>query len=379
MTLSDCSLSSRLMPSRRSGAPRRGSAPGSVAPALAEFRPTISVAMCTFNGARFVREQLESIARQTLAPAEVVVSDDGSSDGTVDVLRECAATLPFPLRLEINPSRKGFVENFLDTMQRCEGELIALADQDDVWAPDKLAVAANAFRDPAVTACVHEVEWVDDVLQPLAARRRVRTGVVRRAAIASPWFVAEGSRLVFRRRVIEVLAREPRPLALDTDAVDHPQVHDEWVGFAARSVGELVYLPVVLGLWRRHETAYGFGRGAERPASRATAFDPPPLATQQHRARVVQSRIDYLEVALGFGADLTADERAFIAHEIGKYRALLPKMRNRQSLYERRTIGSRVSALTIGAARGVYAPQRRGGHGWLSFVQDVRACGEARS
>jgi glycosyltransferase involved in cell wall biosynthesis len=319
MTLSDCSLSSRLMPSRRSGAPRRGSAPGSVAPALAEFRPTISVAMCTFNGARFVREQLESIARQTLAPAEVVVSDDGSSDGTVDVLRECAATLPFPLRLEINPSRKGFVENFLDTMQRCEGELIALADQDDVWAPDKLAVAANAFRDPAVTACVHEVEWVDDVLQPLAARRRVRTGVVRRAAIASPWFVAEGSRLVFRRR------------------------------------------------------------GAERPASRATAFDPPPLATQQHRARVVQSRIDYLEVALGFGADLTADERAFIAHEIGKYRALLPKMRNRQSLYERRTIGSRVSALTIGAARGVYAPQRRGGHGWLSFVQDVRACGEARS
>src|SRR3712207_5989304 len=99
---------------------------------------SLSVALCTYDGARYLPEQLESLARQRRLPDELVVCDDGSADDTVDVVRRFADRAPFAVRLSLNPQNLGFVKNFEQAIRLCRGDLIALADQDDVWHPQKL-------------------------------------------------------------------------------------------------------------------------------------------------------------------------------------------------------------------------------------------------
>ena len=97
---------------------------------------TISIALATYNGGRFLREQLDSIYAQTWRNIEVVASDDRSSDDTVAILEEYGQS--HGLRYEINDENLGFVRNFEKILARCTGDFIALADQDDIWLPEKL-------------------------------------------------------------------------------------------------------------------------------------------------------------------------------------------------------------------------------------------------
>ena len=100
---------------------------------------TISVAMTTYNGERFLGEQLRSIAGQERLPEELVVADDQSTDQTCKIVTDFARTAPFPVRLYRNEPRLGWRGNFMSVLARCESDLIALCDQDDVWDPAKLA------------------------------------------------------------------------------------------------------------------------------------------------------------------------------------------------------------------------------------------------
>ena len=100
--------------------------------------PRFSVAMCTYNGARFVAEQLESVAAQTRPPSELVVCDDRSTDGTARLVEQFAARAPFPVRLFVNERNLGSTANFGRAVTLAEGDLVALCDQDDVWRPEKL-------------------------------------------------------------------------------------------------------------------------------------------------------------------------------------------------------------------------------------------------
>jgi glycosyltransferase involved in cell wall biosynthesis len=101
-------------------------------------RNRISVAMCTYNGERFLPQQLASIAKQTRLPDELVVCDDGSTDRTVAIVREFAASAPYPVRVFENERNLGFAANFERAIGLCEGDLIALSDQDDIWYPIRL-------------------------------------------------------------------------------------------------------------------------------------------------------------------------------------------------------------------------------------------------
>src|SRR5882762_9087557 len=98
----------------------------------------ISIAMCTYNGARYLREQLDSIAAQTRPPSELIVCDDNSLDETREIVAGFAASAPFPVRLGVNEQNLGSIRNFERAIKLCEGDLIALSDQDDVWLPEKL-------------------------------------------------------------------------------------------------------------------------------------------------------------------------------------------------------------------------------------------------
>src|SRR5690348_8403095 len=94
---------------------------------------SISVAMATYNGARYIREQLDDLAAQTRLPAEVVVCDDESSDGTVAILEHFAASAPFPVHIHRNSERLGYRANFMKCASLCSSDLVAFCDQDDRW------------------------------------------------------------------------------------------------------------------------------------------------------------------------------------------------------------------------------------------------------
>lgn len=104
----------------------------------------ISVALCTYNGVEFIKDQLDSILNQTRPVDEIIVSDDGSSDGTLVILKEYAEKYSC-LRYSVNAIRKGFKQNFFDTMRQCKGDLVFLSDQDDRWHPNKVESVLKWF------------------------------------------------------------------------------------------------------------------------------------------------------------------------------------------------------------------------------------------
>ena len=107
-----------------------------------------SIAVCTYNGERFLQEQLDSLLWQTQRPDQIVIRDDVSSDGTLDILRAfvpVAEAMGIMVDLQVNPENVGYRLNFDGALRACTGEVIFLCDQDDVWRPQKLATIEAAF------------------------------------------------------------------------------------------------------------------------------------------------------------------------------------------------------------------------------------------
>jgi glycosyltransferase involved in cell wall biosynthesis len=135
---------------------------GAVASAKPEPENGISVVLATYNGGRYIAEQLRSVFAQTLLPLEIIVADDGSSDDTLAQVEALRAESPVPLTSFSNEQRLGYGDNFLNAALRARGKWVAFCDQDDVWYADKLASCAAAFHHPNMTAVMHNVHIMHD-------------------------------------------------------------------------------------------------------------------------------------------------------------------------------------------------------------------------
>ena len=100
--------------------------------------PKVSIALCTYNGAPYILEQLRSIEQQTWLPDEVIICDDRSQDNTVELVQEYAEQSKLSIQVFCNPENLGYRKNFFKAMSLTQGDLIFLADQDDVWHPEKV-------------------------------------------------------------------------------------------------------------------------------------------------------------------------------------------------------------------------------------------------
>lgn len=98
---------------------------------------SISVVMCTYNGERFIREQLDSILQQTVPADEIIIQDDCSTDHTYDILLEYTQKYP-TIRIYQNSKNLGINTNFFDAISKAQGDFIAISDQDDIWNRNKL-------------------------------------------------------------------------------------------------------------------------------------------------------------------------------------------------------------------------------------------------
>jgi glycosyltransferase involved in cell wall biosynthesis len=208
----------------------------------------ISVALCTYNGEKYLREQLESLAAQTLLPVEVHVGDDGSTDGTIQLLREFEA--PFPIHVTVNEQRLGYGENFIATARRCTSPWIAFCDQDDIWLPEKLERCAGEIRDN-VYLVAHNAEIRGEGKLPEFETKPVNP----RLSLVPRWFCL-GFCQVFSSAILDV-RRVPLPWAEVADA------HDTWVAFIAGMMGEIIWIEDPLAKHRLHRANVSHALGSK--------------------------------------------------------------------------------------------------------------------
>ncbi|MEP6911400.1 MAG: glycosyltransferase family 2 protein [bacterium] len=210
--------------------------------------------MCTYNGARYLPEQLESIAAQTCSPFELVVCDDGSSDETTQIIADFAASVPFPVDLHINKQKLGSTKNFARAIGLCDGDVIALSDHDDIWLPEKLDLIADAFqRQPGVGLVFSDAEVIDENGNPAgyslweklsisrAELERLQKGAGVNELLQGATIT--GATMAFRTRYRELFLPIPDDLAL---------IHDAWIAILVAAVADVLPLSSRLVRYRQH-------------------------------------------------------------------------------------------------------------------------------
>lgn len=125
---------------------------------------TKSVALCTYNGEKYLKEQLESILSQENPVDEIVICDDCSTDETTSILKEYESQFPNIFRVFINAENLGYVRNFEKALSLCTGEIIFLCDQDDLWRKDKTQKILQFFsNNPKIGVVAHDLELIGNL------------------------------------------------------------------------------------------------------------------------------------------------------------------------------------------------------------------------
>lgn len=199
----------------------------------------VSVAMCTYDGARFLQEQLDSIAAQSRPPDELVVCDDGSTDATPAILTRFAEAAAFLVRVQRNPSRLGVAKNFEQAIRLASGEIIALSDQDDVWRTDKLKILERALLDnPAAGYAFSDAVLIDEAGRTDHQRLWQRMGFDERRRETFERGAPDQVRVLLKMRAVTGAGMALRA-SLESVAfpVLESWMHDEWIAFAASMNG----------------------------------------------------------------------------------------------------------------------------------------------
>ena len=234
---------------------------------------TTSVALCTFEGERFIEHQLRSILQQTVGVDEIVVCDDGSRDGTVDIVRHVRQETDIPVRIEVNTPRLGIGGNFEKAIGLCRGDIIFLADQDDIWLQEKVDCTLRWFNDhPDRDVVFSNGFFMDDNEQPFTDRTLFdavafteKTRKYFDMGFQIEAFLAHnrvtGAAMALRKTFVNQFAidkgatiRNGRPL------------HDHMIALAAVSLQKLGYIGQPLIRYRIHTSQEcGFGAWIEKP------------------------------------------------------------------------------------------------------------------
>ena len=312
---------------------------------------TISVALCTYNGARCLEEQLASLRGQERRPDELVVCDDRSTDKTVPLLEAFARIAPFPVRIHVNPVNLGSTMNFDRAMRLCAGNLIAFCDQDDVWQSTRLSECARAFDDdPGLGLVFSNAELIDDMGTRLpgqlwdkfdfapAIRERIQHGDM--LPLVRYRFVT-GATVMFRAKLREYIC----PAAGEW-------LHDGWIAACVACLAGIRFLDQPLIQYRIHrQQQVGTGSGPRQKPFAELAREH-WLGSDWHRQEI--------ELLLDCVRRIPASLRTAAADDFERQHAFLTM---RVTLPARRR--PRVSKIA-----SLRADYRRRASGWKSMLLD---------
>lgn len=207
---------------------------------IKENRPLVSIAVATYNGGKYLRVQLDTLIAQTYTNLEIIVSDDGSTDGTLTTLIEYAGRYPH-FSVYSNAAPHGIKKNFENAIKYCNGTYISFCDQDDVWMPEKIEKLVNNIGNASLI--YHNSLFVDyegnSLDHTFMTKLNCYDGNDCRAFLLCN--TVSGHALLFHRKMLK--------LALPFPDARH---HDWWLAFRAAENGGVKYLDEVLVHYRQH-------------------------------------------------------------------------------------------------------------------------------
>jgi glycosyltransferase involved in cell wall biosynthesis len=200
----------------------------------------VSVCMTTYNGEKFILDQVKSILQELKSDSELIICDDGSTDNTINILQELVKS-DSRIQIYINEVRLGVIKNFQICLSKSKGDYIFLADQDDIWLPGKVDKMINALR--RNTKCVICNAKIID-----GYGRVVEDSYFKISNGGSGFFKNFiknsflGCAMMITRDVLQKAI--PFPTTIDS--------HDNWLGIVSELTGGTVFIPEQLILYRRH-------------------------------------------------------------------------------------------------------------------------------
>lgn len=199
----------------------------------------ISIAMATYNGAKYLQEQLDSFVAQTRQPDELVVCDDGSTDSTLEILELFQKQAPFAVHIYRNEKNLGFVKNFEKALSLCTGDIIFLSDQDDVWFENKLAVVSQSFQGNPDKMVIINDYYVSD--EKCKIKLFSKLSNIEAMGFGVDWYSA-GCATALRAQFRDIVLPIPKYL----------RGHDAWINKLAIFSETRMIIRDPLQLYRRH-------------------------------------------------------------------------------------------------------------------------------
>jgi glycosyltransferase involved in cell wall biosynthesis len=303
-------------------------------------RSNVSVALATYNGARYLRMQLASLASQQALPFELVIVDDGSADSTLEIVEQFAASAPFPVRIFKNVTRLGYRRNFMRAAELCSGELISFCDQDDIWAREKLARSSDEFRDHDVLLVYHNARLIDaNGKQKGLVFPQTQKNATLTHEDVEPWRIVPGFSQTIRRSLLRYSSLHAA--SCDMFDLEERMPHDQWFLFLASAFGKVSYIADPLAQYRQHNQNTS-GWLPAKPL--AFALHNIAYASYYVRStyRALQNRIELLEK---FKSSLPSSDHAHIDVVLAHHIHLSKYVRRRYKLYSQKSFRVRLRLL----------------------------------
>ncbi|PZR19819.1 MAG: hypothetical protein DI539_12690 [Flavobacterium psychrophilum] len=211
----------------------------------------ISVALATYNGGKYIYDQLISIINQTLPPTEIIIADDCSKDNTIQIIQDIQKDHPF-IKLFINDKNKGPIKTFEVAISKCNSDYVALCDQDDIWELDKLEISLKELKS---IEDVNKPSMVFTDLKMMDSKGNLTGQTFWETQGLNPEKMdfyrtlflnsVTGCAAVFNKKMKDELAEIPVGV----------EMHDYWMALIALGVGKLkpLYVPTVK--YRSHENS----------------------------------------------------------------------------------------------------------------------------
>jgi len=215
---------------------------------MQENNKLVSVVLATYNGERFLHSQLNSIIDQTYSELDIIICDDASADGTRKIIEEFAAK-DKRVKVQFNERNLGVNKNFEQGFSMAGGDFIAIADQDDVWKPEKISDQMKLFNSPGIVL-VHSASAIFKEVLPV--NKQEATSAIpmtgndtRRLLLRNS---ISGHNLIFRRSLLKHILPIPQTL-----------YYDWWICVMATCVGKIAATNKILAYQRRHDSNVTIG------------------------------------------------------------------------------------------------------------------------
>lgn len=201
---------------------------------------SISIALATYNGEKYIKEQIDSILKQLNNDDEIIISDDGSNDNTINIINSFNDK-----RIKIyDGPRNGVKQNFANAISKCTGSYIFLSDQDDIWMDNKVEIVLNNFEKENCSCIVHDCIVFDSNSNVILEDSFYKLRNSKKGIIKNIWKNSYiGCCMAFKNEIKEYILPIPNDI----------EMHDQWIGIICEKYGKSIFINDKLIKYRRHE------------------------------------------------------------------------------------------------------------------------------